>query len=77
MKKLLPRRFIYKHQEQYIMAKKENLLANECIVILDFVENYTFIVQDTIQSFHWNNAQATIHPFTRYPIHFTRCLLEK
>ena len=28
----------------------------------DFAENFTFIMQDDIQSYHWNNAQATIHP---------------
>ena len=39
---------------------------NECIIILDFAENYTFMVQDAIQSFHWNNTQATIHPFVIY-----------
>ena len=62
----LPHHFIYKHQEQYIMAEKENLLVNKCIVILDFAENYTFIVQDTIQSFNWNNAQATLQSFVVY-----------
>ena len=24
------------------------------------------MVQDAIQSFHWNNTQATIHPFVIY-----------
>ena len=47
------------------MAKKQNL-ANESIVILDFAENYNFIVQDAIQSFCWNNAQATLCPFVVY-----------
>lgn len=62
----LPHHFIYKHQEQHVMAEKENLLANKCIVILDFAENYTFIVQDTMQSFNWNNAQATLQSFAVY-----------
>ena len=32
----------------------------------DFSENYSFVLQDTVQGFHWNNAQATIHPFVVY-----------
>ena len=33
------------------------------LVIGDFAENYSFIIQDAAQSFHWNNLQATLHPF--------------
>jgi hypothetical protein len=29
----------------------------------DFSENYSFIIQDAAQGLHWNNQQATIHPF--------------
>jgi hypothetical protein len=29
--------------------------------LCDFAENYSFILQDEAQGFHWNNAQATIH----------------
>ena len=32
----------------------------------DFAENYSFVIQDASQSFHWNNLQATIHPFVCY-----------
>lgn len=32
----------------------------------DFAENYSFILQDEIQGYHWNNGQATIHPFVIY-----------
>ena len=31
--------------------------------MLDFAEIYSFLVQDAAQGFHWNNSQATIHPF--------------
>jgi hypothetical protein len=34
--------------------------------LCDFDENYSFILQDESQGFHWNNAQATIHPFIIY-----------
>lgn len=36
------------------------------IVLLDFAQNYTFIIQDEIQSRHWVNDQATLHPFVFY-----------
>ena len=32
----------------------------------DFSENYTFIIQDAIQRYHWTNTQATLHPFVYY-----------
>ena len=32
----------------------------------DFAENFTFVMQDEVQSYHWNNAQATIHPLVCY-----------
>ena len=35
-------------------------------MIADFSENYSFILQDEAQGFHWNNSQATIHPFVVY-----------
>jgi hypothetical protein len=36
------------------------------VVLCDFAENYTLVLQDEAQGFHWNNAQATIHPFVIY-----------
>ena len=38
----------------------------EMILQGDFAENYSFVVQDEIQSFHWENKQATLHPFVAY-----------
>jgi hypothetical protein len=36
------------------------------VVLCDFAENYSFDLQDGAQGFHWNTAQATIHPFVIY-----------
>ena len=36
------------------------------MIVGDFAENYSFIVQDAAQSFHWNNFQATLQPFVCY-----------
>ena len=38
----------------------------EFLVVGDFSENYSFVLQDAAQSFHWNNLQATLHPFVCY-----------
>jgi hypothetical protein len=36
------------------------------VVLCDLAENYSFVLQDGAQGFHWNNAQANIHPFVTY-----------
>ena len=33
---------------------------------MDFAEKYSFIIQDTIQGFYWQNGQVTLHPFAVY-----------
>ena len=33
---------------------------------MDFAENYLFVVQDEVQSFHWNQSQCFIHPVALY-----------
>lgn len=38
----------------------------EIIVQGDFADNFSYVVQDEIQSFHWENKQATLHPFVAY-----------
>ena len=35
-------------------------------ILLDFAESYSFIVQDAIQGYHWNNSQATLHAIVVY-----------
>ena len=58
--------FIAKEQSKFFSDKKSSLKAGEVLVIADFSENYSFILQDAAQGFHWNNAQATLHPFVCY-----------
>ena len=36
------------------------------VILLDFFENYSFIVQDAVQGYHWNNSQATLRPIVVY-----------
>ena len=58
--------FIAKRQANFLQSKKLALSPSEIIIIGDFSENYTCIVQDAIQSFHWVNSQVTLHPFVVY-----------
>lgn len=66
LKKLLPHSFLVGKQKEFLNDKKNNLLQNECIVICDFSENYAFVIQNSVQGIHWNNDQATVHPFSIY-----------
>lgn len=66
LKVLIPHSFITKKQFDFISEKKESLSEGEVLIHLDFSENYSFVVQNAVQEFHWNNDQATIHPFLAY-----------
>ncbi|KAL5510106.1 hypothetical protein EMCRGX_G005586 [Ephydatia muelleri] len=54
--------FIAKQQAAFLEETK----PGEAVVLGDFSENYSFVIQDAVQGFHWNNDQATIHPFIAY-----------
>ena len=64
--KVVTHDFIAKQQSAFFAESKLNIVPGEFVVIADFAENYSFVVQDASQSFHWNNLQATIHPFVCY-----------
>lgn len=65
-KQLLRHDFIAKRQSEFFKSKKENLEQGEMLVLCDFSENYSFVVQEESQSFHWSKQQCTIHPFMLY-----------
>lgn len=58
--------FIAKKQSEYLDCLKKNLPVGHVLVLGDFAENMSFVVQDEVQGFHWNNDQATIHPMVFY-----------
>lgn len=66
VRKLIPHDFLSQKQSKYFTQRKENLKENEMMVCCDFSENYGCIIQDAIQSHHWNTKQCTIHPFALY-----------
>ena len=64
--KLTKHHYVAKKQAEFFKQVKENLKIGESVIVLDFAENYFFLVQDAAQGFHWDNLQATIHPFVIY-----------
>ena len=58
--------FIAKSKSNFLKDLKEKLKENELIILLDFAENYSFIVQNGVQGYHWNNSQVKLHPIVVY-----------
>ena len=58
--------FIARTQGKYLKQCKEDLKESKVIVLVDFAENYKFLVQDEIQGYHWNKSQCTLHPAVVY-----------
>ena len=50
--KLAKHHYVAKKQAEFFKQLKENLQFGECIMALDFAENYSFLVQDVAQRFH-------------------------
>lgn len=63
---LLKHDFIAKSQGSYFAKQKESAGPGVFVVALDFAMNYTFHVQNAVQSQHWANNQATLHPYVIY-----------
>jgi len=64
--KLTTHHYIAKAQAAYLTKTKESLSDDTVVILMDFSENYSFTVQDSIQGFYWENRQATLHPFAVY-----------
>ena len=62
---LIRHSFITKSQKQYLKIKKKTLGENEAIV-KNFAEHYQFLIQDEIQSHHWNEEYCNLHPLVVY-----------
>ena len=42
------------------------MVDDEVIILTHMLENYSSVVQDAAQGFHWDNSQCTVHPFVGY-----------
>ena len=58
--------FIAKSQAQYLKNRKNAIQFDRAIVLVDFSENYSFVVQDEVQGYHWNRNQCTLHSAVVY-----------
>ena len=56
MDELITHHFIAKEQAKFLEKEKENIPIEVVIVHVDFSQNYSFIIQDAVQEFHWNNG---------------------
>lgn len=55
--------YINRKQHEYFENLKTSLLTEKSIIAnVDFGQNFTFLIQDAVQSYHWSPPQATIHP---------------
>ena len=52
--------------KQWVHTDRTSLKPDICIISGDFSKNYSFILQDAVQGFHWTNSMATLHPFVAY-----------
>lgn len=66
IKELIPHHFIAKEQSKYLKQRLENIQQNEIVLIYDFSENYSCIVQDAIQAYHYSMEQVSVHPICMY-----------
>ena len=64
--KLTNHHYVAVHQSRAFKQCKENAAEGEAVVVGDFSENYTFVLQDEVQSYHWDAPQCTVHPFVAY-----------
>ena len=58
--------FTAKSQAAYLKSLKENLAEDTAIVTLDFAENYQYVYQNEVQSYHWCKEYCSIHPVVIY-----------
>ena len=66
IKNLTTHSYIAKTLSRYLKNCKENLNQNECLILGDFAENYQYIVQDEVQSYHSSKSQCSLTTIVLY-----------
>ncbi|GBM83399.1 hypothetical protein AVEN_59397-1 [Araneus ventricosus] len=56
---LMPHSYISKIQTSYLKTRKENLKDDECLILIEFAENYNFVLQNEVQSYHWSHLSCS------------------
>lgn len=54
--------FIKDSHASYLHGSKDSPDEKTCTVLMDFAKNYSFVIQDAIQDFYWQNNRAILHP---------------
>jgi hypothetical protein len=58
--------YIARAQSAFFVKYKEEITQESCVLISDFSENFSFIIQDCVQGYYWMNQKATVLPFLAY-----------
>jgi len=66
LQKLTAHSYIAKCQTLHLNKRKEEIDTSVALILGNFAENYKFVVQDEVKSFHWKNLQCTLHPVVVY-----------
>ena len=66
IEKLGSQLFLTKSQSDFFCRCKIELRHDTALILLDFAENFKYVVQDEVQGFHWTNLQCTLHPVVVY-----------
>lgn len=66
LKQLVPHHFVSVEQSEFLKRYKENMDSSKAVILMDFSMNYTCVVQDASQSFHWAKKGVTVHPVVIY-----------
>ena len=53
--------YISEKKGKFFKQLKENFKEEECLIFLDFAENYSFMIQYEVKLHHWSCQQATLH----------------
>lgn len=66
LEKLTPHSYVTKSQAKYLKDIKSNLSKSEAIILIDFSENYSYVLQNEVQGYHWTNNSCSLHPVVIY-----------
>ena len=66
VEKLCSHWFLAKSQSDFLCRCKIEPRHGNAVILLEFAENFRFVVQDEVQGFHWTNLQCTLHPVVVY-----------
>ena len=58
--KLTRHHYIAIEKSMYFKNLKETIQEGELVLVGDFSENYSFIVQDAVQGYHWDNSRSCV-----------------